>query len=193
LKFKDLKDKDRAAINRANAQHSTGPKTEAGKRRSSANALKHGLYSSRIVQPHEDPAQYERFRSSLVAEHRPSSPTEEFLVDELAQNGWKIRRLRGLEAHAFSSAHIHDALVTNLLAALARALAAAERAFHRSLAALTKLQRARGFVPAKQNEGAQRTAAAPPVAAFVPVESPAAAGDQPASAASVRPSPPLPS
>jgi hypothetical protein len=34
---------DRAAINRANSQHSTGPRTESGKQRSSLNALRHGL------------------------------------------------------------------------------------------------------------------------------------------------------
>jgi len=32
---------DRAVINRANAQHSTGPRTEAGKQRASLNALRH--------------------------------------------------------------------------------------------------------------------------------------------------------
>lgn len=34
---------NRAEINRANAQHSTGPKTEAGKKQSSLNALRQGL------------------------------------------------------------------------------------------------------------------------------------------------------
>jgi len=33
---------DRAAVNKANAQHSTGPRTEAGKQRSKLNALRHG-------------------------------------------------------------------------------------------------------------------------------------------------------
>jgi hypothetical protein len=33
----------RAEINRMNAQHSTGPRTEAGKQQSSLNAVSHGL------------------------------------------------------------------------------------------------------------------------------------------------------
>ena len=35
--------------NRANAQKSTGPRSPEGKRRSSRNALKHGLLSSQVV------------------------------------------------------------------------------------------------------------------------------------------------
>jgi len=42
---------DRAEINRANAQHSIGPKTPEGKQRSSLNALRHGLTGQIIVLP----------------------------------------------------------------------------------------------------------------------------------------------
>jgi hypothetical protein len=49
---------DRAAINRANAQHSTGPRTSEGKRRSSMNAMRHGLTSQVIVMPDEDMQAY---------------------------------------------------------------------------------------------------------------------------------------
>ena len=176
----DYDTRRRAAVNQANAQHSTGPKTDAGKQRSSVNALKHGLYSSRIVQPHEDAEEYDLFRASLVAEHRPATPTEEFLVDELAQNAWKIRRLRAIEAGAFSSTNIGEALSGDLLTALSRALGTAERAFHRSLAALAKLQHARGFVPQKQKQAAQAAEAAAPPAGFVPPKPPSIAAEQPA-------------
>ena len=39
----------RLAANRLNAQKSTGPRTEEGKSRSRANALKHGLCASVVV------------------------------------------------------------------------------------------------------------------------------------------------
>ena len=44
----------RRAINRANARHSTGPKTEVGKKQSSLNALRHGLTGQIVVMPYED-------------------------------------------------------------------------------------------------------------------------------------------
>ena len=40
-----------AATNRANAQHSTGPKTEAGRQASAANAFKHGLSANNYLPP----------------------------------------------------------------------------------------------------------------------------------------------
>jgi len=49
---------DRAAVNRANAQRSTGPRTEAGKQHSALNALRHGLTAQTAVLPSEDPAAY---------------------------------------------------------------------------------------------------------------------------------------
>jgi hypothetical protein len=39
----------RAEINRANSQHSTGPKTPEGKKRISLNALRHGLTGQVVV------------------------------------------------------------------------------------------------------------------------------------------------
>ena len=45
------------AANRRNAEKSTGPKTEAGKKRSSQNAFKHGSRSNQMIVPGEDPEQ----------------------------------------------------------------------------------------------------------------------------------------
>src|SRR5947209_9769583 len=51
------------AANRHNAKHSTGPRTEEGKRRSAANSTKHGLTSSAVVLPNESQEEYESFRT----------------------------------------------------------------------------------------------------------------------------------
>ena len=69
---------------RQNAQKSTGPKTEAGKKKSSQNAVKHGLHSCQIAinspRLKEDANQYEILVASLVNEHKPRSPLQEHLV-----------------------------------------------------------------------------------------------------------------
>ncbi len=49
----------RATINQLNAQKSTGPRTEAGKQRSSLNALRHGLAARTAVLDSENQADYE--------------------------------------------------------------------------------------------------------------------------------------
>ena len=176
----------RTFINRANSQHSTGPKTAAGKERSAQNSFKHGLYSDRIIQAHESPEEYARFRAALLEEHQPVNTTETFLVDELAQNGWKIRRLRAMEAKALSL----DSTIAPVFGILCRALASAERAFHRALTTLSKLQHERGFVPSKPCEAeSQPGIAAQPVSAgFVLQTSPAPLRrHRPASAAAPAP------
>ncbi len=89
---------DRAAINRANSQHSTGPRTPEGKARSSRNALCHGLSSRTAVLPSEDPAAYQHHCRQFFDEHRPETPTETQLVQELADTAWRLNRIPALEA-----------------------------------------------------------------------------------------------
>jgi hypothetical protein len=75
---------DRAAINRANSQHSTGPRTEYGKQRSSLNALRHGLTVQSAVLPSEHPAAYEAHHRRFLGEYQSATVTETQLVRELA-------------------------------------------------------------------------------------------------------------
>ncbi len=95
---------DRAAVNRANAQHSTGPRTEAGKQRSSLNALRHGLTAASAVLPSEDAAAYETHRRQFFEEYQPATPTETQLVQELLDTSWRLNRIPLLEADVLNRA-----------------------------------------------------------------------------------------
>jgi hypothetical protein len=95
---------DRAAINRANSQQSTGPRTESGKQRSSLNALRHGLTACSAVLPSEDPAAYEAHRRQFLDEYQPATATETQLVHELADTSWRLNRIPLLEADLLNRA-----------------------------------------------------------------------------------------
>src|SRR5829696_643525 len=68
------------------------------------NALRHGVLSRYTVLPWEDQTEYQDLLSALVSEHRPSGPTEEHLVEELAGILWRKRRLRLAEGAAEDTA-----------------------------------------------------------------------------------------
>jgi len=94
----------RIAANRANAQHSTGPRTEPGKQRSSLNSIKHGLTAATVVLPSEDPAQYEAHRRQFFDEYQPATATETQLVQELVDTSWRLNRIPLLEANLLARA-----------------------------------------------------------------------------------------
>jgi hypothetical protein len=94
----------RARANRANSQHSTGPRTPAGKQRSSLNALRHGLTAASPVLPSEDPAAYADHRGRFFDEYQPATPTESQFVAELADTSWRLNRIPLLEAEVLARA-----------------------------------------------------------------------------------------
>ncbi len=94
--------------NQANAQHSTGPKTEAGKRKSSLNALRHGLTGQTIVLPSDDLNAYQHHIQSFVAEYRPKGATESQLVQSLADTAWRQNRVVALETNLLTLGIVRD-------------------------------------------------------------------------------------
>jgi hypothetical protein len=111
--------------NRANSEKSTGPTSAAGKARSSRNSFQHGLYSKQLVLPNEDPAELDRLRASLRAEHQPLNTTEDILVNELAETFWRLRRMREFETRAM--------LPENIFSWLARIRPPRRRSAHHGL------------------------------------------------------------
>ena len=160
----------RAEVNRENAQHSTGPRTAEGKAVSSRNSFKHGLYSKQLIQPGEDPVELDALKADLRAEHQPANTTEEILVNEMAEQFWRIRRWRNREAQlmAIDDPKLDGCAFTQTLPTLQRLMSAAERGFHKALSTLRQLQKDRGFVP----QFPENTTAAAPASGFVPPEIP---------------------
>jgi hypothetical protein len=141
-----------ALANKTNAQLSTGPKTEAGKAAVSQNATSHGLSSTRFFfLPHENPEEFAALLVALEEEHEPQTPTEKFLVTEMARAQWKLTRIEHMEAAVLAgivAAGPQDpwaAFATelqnkpnNALAQLDRYAASARRNWHKALDTLIK-------------------------------------------------------
>ena len=91
------------SINKANAQHSTGPRTPEGKAKSSQNALKHGLTAATVILPGEDPAEFNAFLGDMLHDLKPLSSVEEALVLEMVDAQWRLRRGTRAEAKILSA------------------------------------------------------------------------------------------
>ena len=144
----------RVITNRANAQHSTGPKSQEGKAVSSRNATKHSLTSKQVVIPGEDPAEYDAHRADLIGSLKPANAVEAELVEELAANSWRLKRAHRIETAilteiAAGSPDPDLAIAKSFLERpkeldrLVRYMTSIERAYWRVFNKLEAIQRAR--------------------------------------------------
>jgi hypothetical protein len=129
---------EQISANQANAQLSTGPKTEAGKAASSQNSWKHGLTVGVFrVLATESQFHYDLLRQELLAEHNPTTTTEAILVERMAQHHWMRTRAVHYQTACLESA---DGLDTARFNLFMRYETQQERAFHKCLADLLKLR-----------------------------------------------------
>ena len=91
-----------AKANRDNAQHSTGPRTEEGKAKSSLNAVKTGLTGRTVLLPGDDVAAYQQHVASLEAHYNPVTDAEKLLVQSIADTEWRAARIPTLEAGIYA-------------------------------------------------------------------------------------------
>ena len=87
--------------NRRNAQLSTGPVTEEGKRRSRQNAVRHGLTAETVIDPLEDAEDYAAFEMAVTTDYDAQSAVERELVLRLASLLWRLRRATAIESGLF--------------------------------------------------------------------------------------------
>jgi hypothetical protein len=141
--------------NRRNALNSTGPRTEGGKSRSSANSTKHGLSARFRVLTCENQDDFDDLLADLTRTFAPTNPFEDILVMEMVQSHWRVARIRRIEADMIDNmaaghgSSDHEGTLRSLLLndhagpwlVLQRHLAAAERTGYRALNQLLALRR----------------------------------------------------
>jgi len=84
--------------NRLNSKKSTGPKSEAGKRRSSLNSIKHGLYGEKIAIIGENIDEINDITERLVKELKPIGINQEIIVSKMVDLAIRLKRIPLLEA-----------------------------------------------------------------------------------------------
>ena len=82
--------------------HSTGPSTDAGKATTRLNATRHGLTSQVACMPWEDRAAFNHFCSALAAEYRPDGLIETELAQSIAEDHWRLNRVRAIDHNIFA-------------------------------------------------------------------------------------------
>jgi hypothetical protein len=88
--------------NRANAQLSTSPRTEEGKRRSSLNARRHNLTGQVTAMPEEDRIAHDAFSEALIKSMAPQGALELQLAQRIATDSWRLNRSSAIEDNIFA-------------------------------------------------------------------------------------------
>src|ERR1017187_3588824 len=94
--------------NRRNAQKSTGPTTEAGKRRSSLNALRHGLTGQVVVLPEEEIEAFTKFAPPIAEGLETVGALEIQLAEMYTGFLWRINRAGSVEDNMFGLGHMEQ-------------------------------------------------------------------------------------
>src|SRR6266853_5724921 len=88
--------------NRNNALKSTGPKTVEGRKRSSLNALRHGLTGQVTTMTEEDRAAQDKFSQALIQSLAPVGAMETQVAQRIATDSWRLNRISAVEDNLFA-------------------------------------------------------------------------------------------
>ncbi len=152
--------------NRENAKHSTGPKSEEGRKVVAQNALKHGVFSKQILLEGEPQKEFEALRLEFYEQFQPQGLLEQLFCERALAAAWRLSRVTQMESmlinHAARNSFDSNGIIEVLggyqgdkLSLLSRYEISLEKILFRSLAELHSLQTFRmshrkseiGFVP----------------------------------------------
>ena len=93
---------------------STGPRTAAGKKIASLNATRHGLTAKNWLNEQEQ-ERYQSLLDALTEEYEPQTPTENLLVERVANIATRLSRFQSVENSLFALAREKAADFENVM------------------------------------------------------------------------------
>jgi hypothetical protein len=91
--------------NRQNAQHSTGPLTDAGKQRAALNATRHGFTGQSVVLTAEEAERYTVFMKGMLKDLAPVGTHETQLAHSIIDARWRLNQIAALESGIYALGH----------------------------------------------------------------------------------------
>jgi hypothetical protein len=88
---------------RNNGARSNGPATPEGKRRSSQNAIRHGLLARCVVMENESRAAFDALLAQHLDRLQPADGVEFGFIEEMVAAHWRMRRIWALETRIFEN------------------------------------------------------------------------------------------
>jgi hypothetical protein len=92
--------------NVANAQKSSGPKTEKGKHRTRLNAYRHGLTGQICLLTADEHEAFNQHCTGIRESLAPVGALELDLAQSIAEDRWRLKRARAIETGIFALGHL---------------------------------------------------------------------------------------
>jgi hypothetical protein len=146
--------------NRENAQHSSGPKTPAGKEAIRFNALTYGLRTRASILPDENAAEYSQLWDELEADWQPKTRTERCYLETMVTSQWLLKRVAESEQKIYVFIAFGEQQF-KMLAYVAKHRAQLERSFRTAIADMKQSQKERNAQRPQPLEQAEKAAQPP--------------------------------
>ncbi len=91
--------------NRRNAQCSTGPRTEEGKKTAALNARRHHLTGQVTTMTDADRIMHDAFSAAIVESLAPEGAMETQFAQRIATDSWRLNRISAVEDNLFALGH----------------------------------------------------------------------------------------
>jgi hypothetical protein len=93
------------AANHQNSQKSSGPVTEAGKKRAALNSTRHGFTGQVVVLTAEEAEPYRLFNEAFMKDLKPVEAVEQQLSRSIIDGHWRINQLQATESAIYAMGH----------------------------------------------------------------------------------------